>query len=138
MSLYEIFKPCYSRDFSHCCEDLLFPMWVMSMIFFLSLGMRNCSHCWSLRLNTKGIGFSNSVNMARSRMFFSNYVIMKNFLINSCLIQQIQGGCVVLLDLVHCSLFENEFDLTLFNCISFFFNTCCKCRSALNWWNFSF
>ncbi|KMT02697.1 hypothetical protein BVRB_9g203730 [Beta vulgaris subsp. vulgaris] len=94
--------------------------------------MRNCS-CWlKFKTQHEGIGISDAVNMARSRRLFPNYVRMIDFLINSCLIQQIQGGCAVLLDLVHYSFFEDEFDLTLFNCILFFFNINCRCRLAFN------
>ena len=103
------------------------PMGVVSIVF-LSLGMKNCSHGLKFETQHKGIGISDAVNMTRSTMLFTNYVRMIDILNNRCVIQQIQGGCVVLLDLVHRSFFEDEFDLPLCDCILFFFNTYYRCR----------
>ena len=90
--------------------------------------MRNFSHWLTFETQHEGTRISDAVNMAQSRMLFTNYVIMIDFLANSCLIKQIQGSCAVLLDMIHCSFFEDEFDLNLFNCILFFFNIYCRCR----------
>ncbi|KMS98687.1 hypothetical protein BVRB_3g069970 [Beta vulgaris subsp. vulgaris] len=113
-------------------------MWLLSVVKLISCSVpnsrrrRNCSHRLKFDTKHEGIGISDAANMARSRMFFPNYVIMIDFLINSCLIQQIQGGCAVLLDLVHCSFLEDEFDVPLFNWVLFFFKTYCRCRLAFN------
>ena len=69
------------------------PLWELHVNrVFLFLGMRNCSHWLKFGTQHEGIEISNAVNMTRSRMFFPNSVRMIDFLINICLIQQIQGG----------------------------------------------
>nr|ACY01920.1 hypothetical protein [Beta vulgaris] len=112
VSLYEISSNPVMGFLVFVVEISFSSMGVVSVVV-LFLGMRNCS-CWlKFKSQHEGIGISDAVNMARSRRLFPNYVRMIDFLINSCLIQQIQGGCAVLLDLVHYSFFEDEFDLTL-------------------------
>ena len=89
----------------------------------LSSGRKKCSHCLKFDTKHEGIGIPDTINMTKLKMFFPNYVTMIDFIINSCLIQQIQGSSVVLLDLVHCNFLGNEFDITLFDWILFFVNT---------------
>ena len=112
--------------FSLCCGDLLLPYGSCEYGFFVSkyeklfslVEVRDSTwRYWNL-----GCGKHDSI---------------KKVLPKLCLIQQIQGGCAVLLDLVHCSFFEDEFDLTLFYCILFFLNIYCRCCLAFNLWNFS-
>ena len=88
-------------------------------MIFLFLGMRNYSYWLKFEIQ-EGIGISYAVNMTRLRMFFPKYVRMIDFFSNNCLFKQIQGGCAVLLDLVHYSFFKDEFDLILLNYILFF------------------
>ena len=58
----------------------------------------------------RGIENSDAVNMVKSKIFFPNYVKIIDFPINNCMVHQMQWGYA---DLVHCSLFENEFVLIL-------------------------
>ena len=115
VSLYEIFSNSIIH-FSLYVEILLSPMRVVSLVL-LSLDMKNCSYCLKFETQHDGIRISDAVNMARSIIIFPNYVRMIDFLNNSCVIQQIQGGCTILLDLVYCSFFEDEFDLFCFSLI---------------------
>ena len=66
-------------------------MRVVSMVF-LYLSMRNCSHWLKFETQHEGIEISNAVDMSQSRVLFPNYVRMIDFIMNSCLIQQIQGA----------------------------------------------
>ncbi|KMT20767.1 hypothetical protein BVRB_1g007350 isoform A [Beta vulgaris subsp. vulgaris] len=43
--------------------------------------MRNCSHWLKFETQHESIGISDAVNIARSRLFFQNYVRMMDFLI---------------------------------------------------------
>ena len=104
VSLYEISSKSTVMGFLVFIVEISFsPIGVVSMIFFFRyeklftlVEVRDSTwNYWNLR--------SDAVNMVRSRMLFPDYVRMIDFIINSCLIKQIKGGCVVLLDLLHCS-----------------------------------
>ena len=76
VSLYEIFSNPVMGFFVYVVEISL-------SVVLLSSGRRNCSHCLIFDTKQEGIGFSDAVNITRLKMFFSNYAIMIDFLINS-------------------------------------------------------